>query len=93
MRADGVQIVFDATSAYVHRENSCEVDAEGAMMVDLTPRPSLPLPLGRSAHAQEHRRIHPRHGRRDRAGRQRTLGLALKPAFAQVAAMATFGSR
>jgi acetaldehyde/propanal dehydrogenase len=39
MRADGVQIVFDATSAYVHRENSCEVNAEGAMMVALTPRP------------------------------------------------------
>ena len=37
IRADGVQIVFDATSAYVHAENSRKVNAEGAMMVDLTP--------------------------------------------------------
>jgi len=34
---DGVQIVFDATSAYVHAENSRKVIAQGAMMVDLTP--------------------------------------------------------
>lgn len=37
MRADGVQIVFDATSAYVHAENSRKVTAQGAMMIDLTP--------------------------------------------------------
>lgn len=37
MRADGVQIVFDATSAYAHAENSRKVNAEGAMMIDLTP--------------------------------------------------------
>jgi acetaldehyde/propanal dehydrogenase len=37
LRADGVQIVFDATSAYVHAENSRKVNAEGAMMIDLTP--------------------------------------------------------
>ncbi|HRH86144.1 MAG TPA: acetaldehyde dehydrogenase (acetylating) [Rubrivivax sp.] len=37
IRRDGVQIVFDATSAYVHAENSRKVNAEGAMMVDLTP--------------------------------------------------------
>lgn len=37
IRADGVQIVFDATSAYVHAENSRKVIAEGAMMIDLTP--------------------------------------------------------
>lgn len=37
IQADGVQIVFDATSAYVHDENSRKVIAEGAMMVDLTP--------------------------------------------------------
>ena len=37
MKADGVQIVFDATSAYVHAENSRKVNAEGAMMIDLTP--------------------------------------------------------
>ena len=37
MKADGVQIVFDATSAYVHAENSRKVNAQGAMMIDLTP--------------------------------------------------------
>ena len=37
LRADGVQIVFDATSAYAHAENSRKVNAEGAMMIDLTP--------------------------------------------------------
>jgi acetaldehyde/propanal dehydrogenase len=37
LKADGVQIVFDATSAYVHAENSRKVNAEGALMIDLTP--------------------------------------------------------
>ncbi|HSN80903.1 MAG TPA: acetaldehyde dehydrogenase (acetylating) [Rhodoferax sp.] len=37
MKADGVQIVFDATSAYVHAENSRKVNALGALMIDLTP--------------------------------------------------------
>ncbi len=37
IRADGVQIVFDATSAYVHAENSRKVNEQGAMMIDLTP--------------------------------------------------------
>ena len=37
IRADGVQIVFDATSAYAHAENSRKVNAQGAMMIDLTP--------------------------------------------------------
>ena len=37
IRTDGVQIVFDATSAYVHAENSRKVNAQGAMMIDLTP--------------------------------------------------------
>ncbi|BBD76318.1 acetaldehyde dehydrogenase (acetylating) [Hydrogenophilus thermoluteolus] len=37
MKEDGIQIVFDATSAYVHPENSRKVNAEGAMMIDLTP--------------------------------------------------------
>ena len=37
IKADGVQIVFDATSAYVHPENSRKVNAEGALMIDLTP--------------------------------------------------------
>lgn len=37
MQTDGVQIVFDATSAYVHAENSRKVNAQGALMIDLTP--------------------------------------------------------
>jgi len=37
MMTDGVQIVFDATSAYVHAENSRKVNALGALMIDLTP--------------------------------------------------------
>ena len=37
IEADRVQIVFDATSAYAHAENSRKVNARGAMMIDLTP--------------------------------------------------------
>lgn len=37
MREDNVQVVFDATSAYVHAENSRKVQAQGAIMIDLTP--------------------------------------------------------
>ena len=37
MGDDGVQICFDATSAYVHAENSRKVNACGAVMIDLTP--------------------------------------------------------
>lgn len=37
MRDDGVQICFDATSAYVHEENSRKVNQQGAVMIDLTP--------------------------------------------------------
>lgn len=35
--ADGVQIAFDATSAYIHAENSRKLNALGVMMIDLTP--------------------------------------------------------
>ena len=35
--ADGVQIAFDATSAYDHAENSRKLNALGVMMIDLTP--------------------------------------------------------
>ena len=34
---DNIQIVFDATSAYVHAENSKAVTDRGGLMVDLTP--------------------------------------------------------
>ena len=37
MRADNIQICFDATSAYVHAENSRKVNEQGAAMIDLTP--------------------------------------------------------
>ncbi len=34
---DRIQIAFDATSAYVHAENSRKLNALGVMMIDLTP--------------------------------------------------------
>lgn len=37
VQADGVQIAFDATSAYVHADNSRKLNALGVMMIDLTP--------------------------------------------------------
>lgn len=37
MKQDGVQICFDATSAYVHAQNSRKVNEQGAVMIDLTP--------------------------------------------------------
>lgn len=40
--ADDIRIAFDATSAYVHAENSRKVNAEGAMMIDLAPGVRIP---------------------------------------------------
>ena len=37
VKNDGVQIAFDATSAYVHKANSDKLTALGVMMIDLTP--------------------------------------------------------
>ena len=37
VRADGVQIAFDATSAYVHAENARKLNALDVLMIDLTP--------------------------------------------------------
>jgi acetaldehyde/propanal dehydrogenase len=37
VRADGVQIAFDATSANVHPENARKLNALGVLMIDLTP--------------------------------------------------------
>lgn len=37
MKEDEIEICFDATSAYVHPENSRLVVEQGAMMIDLTP--------------------------------------------------------
>ena len=41
--ADDIQIAFDATSAYVHAENSRKLNALGVMMIDLTPAAIGPL--------------------------------------------------
>ena len=35
--ADGIQIAFDATSAYVHAQNARKLNEAGVLMVDLTP--------------------------------------------------------
>ncbi|MEZ5840557.1 MAG: acetaldehyde dehydrogenase (acetylating) [Hyphomicrobiales bacterium] len=40
---DGIQIAFDATSAYVHAENSRKLNELGIMMIDLTPAAIGPL--------------------------------------------------
>ena len=37
MLEDNIQIAFDATSAYVHEENSRKLQSKGAMVIDLTP--------------------------------------------------------
>lgn len=37
IEAEGVQVAFDATSAYVHPENSRKLNALGVLMIDLTP--------------------------------------------------------
>ncbi|WP_371868647.1 acetaldehyde dehydrogenase (acetylating) [Pseudoduganella ginsengisoli] len=37
VKEDNIQIAFDATSAYVHAENSRKLNALGVMMIDLTP--------------------------------------------------------
>ncbi|MBA5689836.1 acetaldehyde dehydrogenase (acetylating) [Rugamonas apoptosis] len=40
---DNIQIAFDATSAYVHAENSRKLNELGVMMIDLTPAAIGPL--------------------------------------------------
>jgi acetaldehyde/propanal dehydrogenase len=37
VEADNIQIAFDATSAYVHAENSRKLNEKGVLMIDLTP--------------------------------------------------------
>lgn len=54
VKADGIQIAFDATSAYVHAENSRKLNALGVMMIDLTPAAIGPYcvpPINLKAHA------------------------------------------
>jgi len=53
---DEIQIAFDATSAYVHAENSRKLNALGVMMIDLTPAAIGPLcvpPVNLSEHADK----------------------------------------
>ena len=40
---DGIEIAFDATSAYVHADNSAKLNALGVLMIDLTPAAIGPL--------------------------------------------------
>jgi len=53
---DGIQIAFDATSAYVHAENSRKLNELGVMMIDLTPAAIGPLcvpPVNLREHAEK----------------------------------------
>lgn len=53
---DGIQIAFDATSAYVHAENSRKLNALGVLMIDLTPAAIGPLcvpPVNLREHAEK----------------------------------------
>ena len=43
VKADNIRIAFDATSAYVHAENSRKLNELGVMMIDLTPAAIGPL--------------------------------------------------
>ena len=37
LKKDGIRIAFDATSAYVHRDNARKLQAQGVVVIDLTP--------------------------------------------------------
>jgi acetaldehyde/propanal dehydrogenase len=56
VEADGIQIAFDATSAYVHAENSRKLNELGVLMIDLTPAAIGPLcvpPVNLKEHADK----------------------------------------
>jgi acetaldehyde/propanal dehydrogenase len=53
---DNIQIAFDATSAYVHAENSRKLNELGVLMIDLTPAAIGPLcvpPVNLKEHAEK----------------------------------------
>lgn len=53
IEADDIKIAFDATSAYVHAENSRKLQEKGVMVIDLTPAAIGPFcvpPVNLSAH-------------------------------------------
>lgn len=54
--ADDIRIAFDATSAYVHAENSRKLNALGVIMIDLTPAAIGPFcipPVNLKEHAKK----------------------------------------
>jgi acetaldehyde/propanal dehydrogenase len=54
VESDGIQIAFDATSAYVHAENYRKLRQKGVLMIDLTPAAIGPYcvpPVNLMAHA------------------------------------------
>ena len=56
VESDGIQIAFDATSAYVHAENSRKLNELGVLMIDLTPAAIGPLcvpPVNLREHADK----------------------------------------
>ncbi len=56
VEADGIQIAFDATSTYVHAENSRKLNQLGVLMIDLTPAAIGPLcvpPVNLKEHADK----------------------------------------
>lgn len=56
VKEDNIQIAFDATSAYVHAENSRKLNELGVLMVDLTPAAIGPLcvpPVNLKEHADK----------------------------------------
>ncbi|OWW21640.1 acetaldehyde dehydrogenase (acetylating) [Noviherbaspirillum denitrificans] len=55
--ADRIQIAFDATSAYVHAENTRKLNAMGVLMIDLTPAAIGPYcvpPVNLKEHVGKH---------------------------------------
>ncbi|HTV94913.1 MAG TPA: acetaldehyde dehydrogenase (acetylating) [Steroidobacteraceae bacterium] len=53
VKSDRIEIAFDATSAYVHRENARKLQAQGVVMIDLTPAAIGPYcvpPVNLAAH-------------------------------------------
>lgn len=57
VQEDGVQIAFDATSAYAHADNSRKLTALGVVMIDLTPAALGPYcipPVNLQAHVGRH---------------------------------------
>lgn len=55
-KADDIRIAFDATSAYVHADNSRKLNALGVLMIDLTPAAIGPLcvpPVNLRQHAEK----------------------------------------